>query len=194
MFSGIVQEVSSVIGAERRGTSRIVHIKKPRTWRPKLGASIAVNGVCSTVRARGATYFEVEYMPETLDKTTAGTLKKGDRVNLERSLRMTEMMDGHFVQGHVDARGKVTAVRVRGASREVTIRAPKALMRLFVKKGSVTVNGVALTVTVMKGNTFSVALVSHTLKHTNLRELTVGDEVNIETDMIARYLARLSGK
>lgn len=194
MFNGIIQETASVIAAETRGKSRVVHIQKPAKWRFKRGASVAVDGICSTVRAQGAAYVEVEYMPETLDKTTAAAFSKGSVVNLERSLRMTEMVDGHFVQGHVDARGVVASVKKRGMSCEMTIRIPKALMRLVARKGSITVNGVSLTVTAVSGTAFSVALVSHTLAHTNLKYLKKGDEVNIETDMIARYLARLKDR
>jgi riboflavin synthase len=194
MFTGIVQKTAKVISAESRGKSRIVHIEKPAGWRVKHGASIAVNGVCSTMRASGASYMEFEYMPETLSKTTSGIVKKGDVVNLERSLRLHEVVDGHFVQGHVDARGEVIAVRTEGASKELFVRVPRSLMRFVALKGSVTVNGVSLTVHVIKGDTFGVSLVSHTLAHTNLGMLKKGSLVNVEVDLIARYLARLTGR
>ena len=192
MFSGIIQATGEVVSAQSKDTSLIVRIQKPSHWRLKLGASIAVNGVCSTARALGATYFEVEYMPETLHKSMAAGLAKGDVVNLERSLRMSDVVDGHVVQGHVDFVGKVTAVLHAGASHEITIAIPKAAMRLIAPQGSVAVNGISLTVASVKERTFTVALVSHTIKHTNIGRVAKGGHVNIETDMIARYLARLA--
>ncbi len=193
MFSGIIKKTACVISTEKRGKSSIVHIEKPKGWKLTLGESISINGVCTTVRDQGATYFEVEYMPVTLEKTTMGTLKKGDIVNLERSLRMVDAVDGHFVQGHVDVRGKIVSIQDEGATKRLTFRVPNSALKLMVPWGSVTVHGVSLTVQALGKGTFTVALISHTGKHTNLGDLKRGDYVNIETDMIARYLAHLKG-
>jgi riboflavin synthase len=190
MFCGIVQHTAPVLrAAAQRGNHR-VRIRLPRGWTLRLGQSVAVNGVCSTVSKRGQGYFEVEYMPETLAKTNVGALKTGSIVNLESSLRVGDFLDSHFVQGHVDARGVVAGVRADDMSCEIVIRAPKAAMRYIAPKGSVTVNGVALTVASLRTDTFTVALVPYTLAHTNLGNLKRGETVNIETDMLARYLAR----
>lgn len=194
MFTGIIRKTAKVISVEVRGKSRIVHVEKPKGWHVKLGQSIAVDGVCTTTRALGATYLEFEYMPETLSRTTVARLQKGSIVNLERSLRLHEVVDGHFVQGHVDTRGKVVRLRERGASREVSIRVPQSSARYIAEKGSITVNGVSLTVASVQKNVFRVALIPYSLKHTNLGMLKMGEHVNIETDLIARYLAKLRGK
>lgn len=193
MFAGIIQKTAKVIAAELREKSRIVRVQKPAGWRLKRGASVAVDGICSTIRATGASYFEVEYMPETLSRTTAGSFTKGRIVNLERSLRLADVVDGHFVQGHIDTRGEIVALRERGASSELIIRVSKRVGRYIALKGSITVSGVSLTVCSMTENLFGVALVSYTRENTNLSLLQRGDTVNVETDLIARYLARLIG-
>jgi len=194
MFTGIIKKTPKVLFAEKRGKSRIVHIEKPRGMKFMLGESVSINGVCSTVRAQGATYLEFEYMPATLNTTTAGSLVQGDVVNFERSLRMIEAVDGHFVQGHIDARGKIVRVHDVGPARTLTIQVPLSALRLIAPKGSVAVHGVSLTVQAKQKRTFSISLVSYSRKHTNLGQLRRGDYVNIETDMIARYLAELRGK
>lgn len=194
MFSGIIQKTGRVLSADEQGGGRIVRIEKPRAWRLRKGASVAVDGICSTVRASGAKHFEVEYMPETLSKTAAVDFAKGRVVNLERSLRLSDLVDGHVVQGHVDGRGIITAIRLRGTSKELMIRIPRSLVRFVAPRGSVAINGVSLTVACMQGASCTVALVSYTLAHTNLGALAVGDSVNIETDLIARYLAQLGKK
>ena len=196
MFSGIIQAASPIVSAEMKHGCRRVRIKTPHGWKLAHGQSIAVDGVCSTIVAhaparahagRPAT-FDVEYMPETLSKTTAGLFQKNTLVNLERSLTLGSLVDGHLVQGHVDARGRIAGVVEVGASKEVIIAAPQSLMRYIALHGSIAVNGVSLTVARTGRSTFTVALIPHTLTHTNLGLWGVGDLVNIEVDMIARYL------
>jgi len=193
MFTGIIEKKGRIIAVSEHRGSRIVRIGN-EGWRLMQGASIAVDGICSTVRGKRRGYFEVEYMPETLMKTTAADFVKGQMVNLERSLRIGGTIDGHFVQGHVDAVGIVRSVRNRGASKEITVRIPRALLRFIATHGSITIQGVSLTIARLRGADCTVALVSYSLTHTNLGELKEGDRVNIETDLLARYLARLVKK
>ena len=194
MFTGVIKQRAQVISAAEEGKSRIVRIEKPRAWKLVLGESISVNGICTTVRALTRGQFEVEYMPATLAITTAGSFDKGRVLHLERSLRMMDSMDGHFVQGHVDATAEVARVEKKGESHRITFRVPKSVRRLIMPWGSVTVDGVSLTVQELGRDTFTVALISHTLKETTLGALKKGDRVNIETDMFARYIAQLIKK
>ena len=194
MFTGIVETTGRIQSITRKKGSTTLLISAPRGWKLKLGQSIAVQGICSTVCFARTERFEVEYMPETLSKTTVSSWKLGDEVNLERSLLYGEPVDGHIVQGHIDARGHVVALRSRGNSREITIRIPGTIAPYVAAKGSIAVDGVSLTVARRRANTFTVALVSYTLTHTTLLSLKIGDEVHIETDLIARYLARLLKK
>jgi riboflavin synthase len=193
MFAGIVQAQGEVQQAESVRGIRRVRIGKPARWKLSLGQSIAVDGICSTVVKTGKTFFDVDYMAETLGKTTAGALVKGRMVNLERSLKLKDFVDGHFVQGHVDARGSVAVLEARGDSRRVEFAIPRELMRYVAPRGSITVNGVALTVAEVTPAGCIVALIPHTLAHTNLGTLKKGDEVNIETDLVARYRAAALG-
>jgi len=139
---------------------------------------------------RTAAFFEVQYVPETLSKTTVGSFALGTRVNLERSLTLNEYVDGHLVAGHVDARGRVTGAK-KGI---VSVMVPTSLMRFVAKKGSIALNGVALTVVSRSSDSFSVAIIPYTAAHTNLGSLKIADEVNVEIDLIARYLDALGKK
>lgn len=193
MFTGIIAAQAKIISA-RAGSVRRVRIATPRGWKLALGQSIAIDGVCSTVMHKVPGAFEVEYMPATLAKTAAGRLEKGDTVNLERSLKLGDYVDGHFVQGHVDVCGRVVGITELGASREITIALSKEWMRFVALHGSIAINGVALTVARRGLASCTVALVPHTLSATNLRELSVGDVVNIETDMLARSAVAAFGQ
>ena len=193
MFTGIVERTVHV--ATVSSAPGFVRLNLAVAWSDvKPGESVAINGVCLTVAEITPMAIGFDVIPETLSKTNLGLLKAGDTVNVERSLRAGDRIDGHFVQGHIDARGEVTSVRERGASRELMIRVPKSTVRYIAPKGSITVNGVSLTVTFVRGGCFGVALVSYTLKHTNLGALQRHNPVNVETDLIARYLARLIGR
>lgn len=190
MFTGIIRKVSSVTKAVEKNGSLFLEIRKPRDWKIKEGDSVAINGVCSTVRKVNG-MFQVEYMPETIKKTTVGNFQKGTIVNLERSLKMSDFLDGHLVQGHVDTRGRVKEIKPASQSVIMKIAIPFQFSRFIAEKGSVTIDGISLTVVETGSNWFSVSLVSYTLKNTNLGQLKLGDEVNIETDMIAKYLDKL---
>jgi riboflavin synthase len=156
------------------------------------GDSIAVDGVCLTVIARKGRVFAVDVSRETLS-CTAG-FSTGDRVNLEKAMRASDRLGGHFVSGHVDGVGTVMRVASAGASRVMAFKAPAGLAKYIARKGSITVNGVSLTVNTVKMAEFTVNLVPHTLSATNLGELRAGDRVNLEVDMLARYLERLNSR
>lgn len=191
MFAGIVEKKARVVSALRgRGMLR-VRIERPRTWKLVLGQSIDVDGVCSTVVEISPHSFDVEYMPETLAKTTVGSFEKGRMVNLERSLKYGQRIDGHPVQGHVDTAVPVRDIRLRGASRELTIRPGASLARWAILHGSIAINGVSLTIARRHGPNVTVALIPHTLKSTNLGTVRAGDLVNVEFDHTAAYLAAL---
>ena len=156
-----------------------------------VGDSIAVNGVCLTVVALGAGRFDADVSGATLAATTLGALEVGARLNLERALTLATPLGGHLVSGHVDGVGEVVAVEPVGESRTVRVRVPRALARYVARKGSVSIDGVSLTVNAVDGDAFTVNLVAHTLAHTTLGGAAAGDAVNIEVDLLARYLERL---
>jgi len=191
MFTGIVTAVGRIRAVKPAAGGRRIAIDagKLALGDVTVGDSIAVNGVCLTVVAKKAGGFESDVSPETLDCTTG--LEKGGRVDLEKALRLADRIGGHFVSGHVDGVGTVTRVRRVGANRVITVKAPARLARYIARKGSVTVNGVSLTVNDVKGAGFAVNLIPHTLAATNLGGLGVRGKVNLEVDMLARYIERL---
>jgi len=194
MFTGIITKISTIESAKERGGSFLVVIKKPKGWKIKLGESISVSGVCSTVKNLSKDSFEVEYMPETLKKTTAESFEKGRVVNLEKSLTVNQLLDGHIVQGHIDARGKIIEIKEIKKSKVMKIQAPKKVMALIVEKGSVSVDGISLTVVEAKKDWFGISLVEYTLLNTNLGTIKKGEAVNIETDILAKYIYKFLKK
>ena len=193
MFTGIIEAKARIRAAEKR-EGLTVRIEKPKGWKLVLGQSVSIDGICTTVETTGRDAFTATYMPETLRVSTAGDFKQGSVVNLERSLKIGDRLDGHFVQGHVDCVGIVESVRLSGSSKEVRIRVPRVHMKYIASKGSITVSGVNLTVAERTRDSFTIALIPHTLTHTTLGTLTKGARVNVETDLIARHLAVLQGK
>lgn len=191
MFTGIIKKLSKVESVSYKKDSLFVSVLIPKGWKIWLGESISINGVCSTVKKVSGKVFLVEYMPETIAKSTVGNFQKGTEVNLEKSLRMSDLLDGHLVQGHIDTRGKIIEIRKVKESKMMEIRVPKKFMRLIAEKGSVSVDGISLTVVDDGTDWFSVSLVSYTLENTNLGNISVGEEVNIETDVLAKYLDKL---
>lgn len=191
MFTGIIQAAVPIVTTTQKKECLVVRVKKPTQWKLALGQSITVDGICSTVTNKGPSFFEVEYMPETLAKTTATLFEKGRSVNLERSLTLRDYIDGHLVAGHVDATAKVRTIKDLGTTWEIGFVVPKALVRYIAPKGSIAINGISLTVVMIQWNTVTVALIPYTLTHTNLGELTAGDSVNVEVDMVARYVERM---
>lgn len=190
MFTGIIERTGKVKRIGTRGKTSIVSLTKPASWKLKLGQSVSVNGVCSTVVSTRTTSFSVEYMPETLRVTTMATLSEGDGVNLERSLKYGDRMDGHLVMGHVEGRGVVGKVEKEGRSRLLTVKLPAQLARYAVPRGSIAIDGVSLTIARRHGPWITAALVPHTLSRTTLGALSAGDSVNIETDIRHRPLTR----
>jgi riboflavin synthase len=191
MFTGIVAAVGRITAVRPAAGGLRLRIEAGSLDLKDVavGDSIAVNGVCLTVVARKARSFEADVSPETLACTTG--LAKGRRINLEKALRLADRLGGHLVSGHVDGVGTVTRVRRTGGNRVVTVKAPARLARYIARKGSVTVNGVSLTVNDVKGAEIAVNLIPHTLAATNLGELGVRGKVNLEVDMLARYIERL---
>jgi riboflavin synthase len=160
----------------------------------ELGQSIAINGVCSTVKNFTASSFLVEWMPETIKKTTVEDLSAGSMVNLETSVNLATLLDGHIVQGHIDTIGVVAEIKPVTDSWVVKIKLPASFMKFIANKGSVTINGVSLTVVDTGRDWFTVALVSYTIEHTNFHKMKKGDRVNIETDVLAKYVYKLMKK
>jgi len=191
MFSGIVAATGRIRKAERRkGGLRLTVGAGTLPLRDvAIGDSIAVNGVCLTVVARARKSFGVDVSRETL-RCTAGLDEPGE-INLEKALRMSDRLGGHFVSGHVDGVGKVTHLGRVGADRLLRVRAPRELARYIARKGSIAVHGVSLTVNAVRGAEFEVNLIPHTLAVTTLKHLRTGDRVNLEVDPLARYAERL---
>jgi riboflavin synthase len=157
----------------------------------KVGESISVNGVCTTVIEFGSDEFKIEIMPETFRVTNFGELKEGDEVNLEKSLKADGRLDGHFVLGHVDGVGKVEDIKTEGEFVDLIISAPEDLRKYLARKGAVAVNGVSLTIAEDLKDRFRVSLITHTREVTNFKNVKKGDAVNLEIDMLARYLEKL---
>jgi riboflavin synthase len=191
VFTGIIKKLSSVENVSHKGDSLFISIKIPKDWKVWEGESISINGVCSTVKKLDKKTFIVEYMPETIKKTTVGKFKKGTLVNLEKSLKLSDLVDGHLVQGHVDCRGEVGSLKREARSMILKIVVPEKFMKFIAEKGSIAVDGISLTVVDTGQKWFTVSLVSYTLDNTNLGSIKVGDEVNIETDVLAKYINKL---
>jgi riboflavin synthase len=189
MFTGIVSAVAKVVKAEG-GRLGVDHAWITR--RLKVGGSVAVNGCCLTVVKKAGGVFFADVVPETLRRTNLGALTPGAEVNLELPLSATSLLDGHLVQGHVDATAMVRTVASASSGREVTIELPSSLTRFVAVKGSIAVDGVSLTVAALDRppGTFRVALIPHTLEATTAGAYRVGTKVNLEADVIARYVAR----
>ena len=190
MFSGIVEEVGRLTSASSKGlvisASKVLQETEP-------GASIAVNGVCLTVTGLDDRSVSVDVMPETLKLSNLGRLKRGDEVNLERSLALGDRIGGHLVQGHVDTTGRVALVRQEDGAVLLEIETPPELMRYIVAKGFIAVDGVSLTVVARSSSSFQVSIVEFSLKHSNLGRRRAGDAVNLEVDVIAKYVEQLTG-
>jgi riboflavin synthase len=190
MFTGIVTDVGRILEiAEDEGRRLTIGTGLPLEEIP-LGGSIATSGICFTAIDKGAGWFAVQASGATLEVTTAGAWKVGDQVNLERSLRIGDELGGHIVFGHVDAVGEVLALEPVGESHRLEIRVPPSLAPLIAVKGSITVDGISLTVNETGADRFAVNVIPHSWSHTNLSARAVGDGVNIEIDMLARYVAR----
>jgi riboflavin synthase len=191
MFTGIVTDIGRVRSVRQTERDRRYEIETAwDTAGIDLGASISHAGCCLTVTEKGPGWFAVEVSGETLSRTTLGDWREGDPVNLERAARLGDELGGHIVSGHVDGLGRVVSVTPEGGSHRIDIEAPAPLHRYIAAKGSITVDGVSLTVNAVEGQVFGLNIIPHTWEATTLGGLKAGDVVNLEIDMLARYLAR----
>jgi len=192
VFTGIVEAMGTVENLRPQPGGARLWVRTPEDWaRPPLGSSLAVNGTCLTLIAWEGGCFVADLSTETIERTTFRTLRTGDRVNLERPLAMGAPLGGHIVTGHVDGVGTVVLVQPDGEGAAMRLHAPAALAPLLVFKGSIAVDGVSLTVAALGEEDFSVALIPFTLQHTTLGMRRPGDAVNLEADLLGKYVARL---
>jgi riboflavin synthase len=195
MFTGIVVELGTVEALEPAERGARVALRAPATAAgARVGDSIALDGCCLTVTAREGELLRFDAVAETLRRTTLGGRRPGDRVNVEPALRVGDRMGGHWVQGHVDAVAELAERRPEGESVALAFAAPRAVLAQTVEKGSICVNGVSLTVTAVDGERFCVAMIPHTAAVTNLGALAVGDRVNVEADILGKYVQALAAR
>ena len=193
MFTGLIADMGVVEGVEAGAGGARLRIRSALAVELSAGDSVAVNGACLTAASVNGEVFEADVMNQTLEHTSLGPLRAGDRVNLELPLRAADRLGGHIVQGHVDGTGEVAEVSEDGLARRLVIEVPEELRRYVVERGSVTVDGVSLTVSALTDSGFEVSLIPETLERTTLGAATEGTPVNLELDVIARYVERLVG-
>lgn len=194
MFTGLIEEVGEIVSSSPRGAVTEILVRaKTVLEETRIGDSIAVNGVCQTVTALGDSTFSVQAVEETMRRTTFGSLRRGDPVNLERSLTFGGRLGGHLVLGHVDGVGKIVRISGNDRNRLISIAPPREIARLIAEKGSITIDGISLTVTHTTNDEFGVSVIPHTLGATTLAGIRPGTAVNLEVDVIARYVERILG-
>ena len=191
MFTGIIEEIGKIVRIEREQANLHLYVKSSFTNELKIDQSVAHNGVCLTVVAIDGDVYQVTAIAETLAKTHLGSLQVGDAVNLERGMLLNTRLDGHIVQGHIDQTGTCTAIQEEAGSTRFTFQYDPSTGNVVIEKGSITVNGVSLTVVDATRDSFSVAVIPYTLAHTNLQHLQIGSIVNLEFDVIGKYISRL---
>ena len=190
MFTGIVETQGIIKKIIEKGANRIFWIKSPISSKLKRDQSVSHDGVCLTVEEIKGNRYRVTAIAETLGKTNIGEWREGSIVNLERCLKVKDRLDGHFVQGHVDTIAICTDKKEKNGSWEFSFQFPLKFGELVIEKGSVSINGISLTVFNVSGNTFDVAIIPYTFEHTNMNTIDVGQKVNIEFDMIGKYINR----
>ncbi|MBD0348158.1 MAG: riboflavin synthase [Thermoleophilia bacterium] len=192
MFTGIVRERGRLVAVERTGAGVRLTLDAPETAQATaVGDSVALDGCCLTATAVENGRLTFDAVPETLARTTLGRLQDGAALNVEPAVRAGESLGGHYVQGHVDAVGRVRSVEPEGDAARIWVEAPREVLRYCAEKGSIAINGVSLTIAELAADSFAVALVPHTLTITTLGALVAGDEVNLEADVLAKYVERL---
>ena len=191
MFTGIIEEIGKIVRIEREQANLHLYVKSSFTNELKIDQSVAHNGVCLTVVAIDGDVYQVTAIAETLAKTHLGSLQVGDAVNLERGMLLNTRLDGHIVQGHIDQTGTCSAIQEEAGSTRFTFQYNPSTGNVVIEKGSITVNGVSLTVVDATRDSFSVAVIPYTLAHTNLQHLQIGSIVNLEFDVIGKYISRL---
>ena len=192
MFTGLIETVGTIIESRGSAEGRVLGIRPDlKEFATPIGCSVAIDGACLTVETISGNQFFVTAVKETLHRSTLGALAPGKRVNLERALQLGGRLDGHLVTGHVDGRGVIISDHREGQSTLRTIEMPRELGMLAAEKGSIAIDGISLTIATMNGNRFSVALIPHTLDGTTMKLKGPRDEVNLECDIVARYISRL---
>ena len=194
MFTGIVEEIGQVVSIESQNDSSKISIKTEKILNSaKIGDSISINGVCLTVTSIEGLVFTSDIVRETLDKTNLQYVKADDCINLERAMKASSRFDGHIVQGHVEGIGKVKKIRKDNDSFIISIEISSSLSEYCIHKGSITVNGVSLTIASIEENLIDIWIIPHTLSHTTFGSINKNDYVNIETDIIAKYVKKFQG-
>ncbi len=191
MFSGIIENSGQVVSIKRQGNLSQVQLDSTLADQLKIGDSVSVNGICLTVVAKTKKRFTVQVMPETLRCTALSKLRPGEKVNLELALKVSDRLGGHLVQGHVDGVGHIRRQQKARDHAVWTISAPKELMKYIVPKGSIAIDGISLTVVEAKASQFSISLIPHTLAHTTLGQRRIGQMVNLEVDVVGKYVERM---
>lgn len=192
MFTGLIEELGIIRSMQQTGNTMVLSIACKQVLEDTvIGDSIAVNGVCLTVTMMGTDYFTADVMPETMQRTQLHTLKQGNHVNLERAMALGSRMGGHMVQGHIDGTATLSERRVLENAELFRFHASATLTRYMIEKGSIAINGVSLTLVDVTPDFFSVSLIPHSLQNTQFQYLTKGDSVNIETDLVGKYIAKL---
>ena len=192
MFTGIIEEIGTVTAARRGAQSSSLSIAGKVIFDDlRMGDSVAVNGVCLTVTGFGSGLFTADVMHETLNRSSLGELKNGSRVNLERAMSADGRFGGHMVSGHIDGTGRIARIRKDDNAVWYTVSASEHLLRYIIEKGSIAMDGISLTVAAVSGSSFSVSVIPHTAACTTLSKRTAGDTVNLETDMVGKYIEKL---
>lgn len=194
MFTGIISDLGKVKSIEKTGDTRFEFETNYDMSSVDIGGSIACNGACMTVIEKGPNWFAITASGESLSKTTMGTWTVGSPINFERACRVGDELGGHIVSGHVDGIAEILSITEEGVSHRFKFKSPKELKNFIAPKGSVTLNGISLTVNEVEGDVFGINIIPHTMEVTNLGTAKVGDFVNLEIDMLARYVARLLEK
>ncbi len=189
MFTGLIKDIGTIVSVKSNSEGKEFVIKAPNLYKDiQIDDSVSTNGVCLTATEIKGEMFKIQAVHVTLEKTNIGKLKQGDKVNLELALRPMDRLGGHFVQGHVNGVGAIKSVNQRGKNWEITIDAPKELFRYIISEGSIAVDGISLTVARLREREFTVSIIPHTYENTILHTKKIGDSVNIEVDMMAKYL------
>lgn len=192
MFTGIIEEIGIILAVQNGPASSLLTIQAAKVLEDvKDGDSIAVNGVCLTVTSHGSSYFTADVMHETLNRSSLGNLRQGSPVNLERAMAAGGRFGGHIVSGHIDGTGTIAAIRQDDIAIWYTISASPAILRYIIEKGSITIDGISLTVAAVTDRDFSVSIIPHTAAQTTLSQRKAGDSVNLENDIIGKYVEKL---
>lgn len=194
MFTGLIEEIGKIKSINRMGGGITITVSATKILSDvKVDDSIAINGVCQTVTAHDSTSFQVTAVEETLAKTTLGSLRAGSAVNLERAMKLSDRLGGHIVQGHVDTKGRISNIQKLSTAVMLTVSFPAEFTKYLVRSGSICIDGISLTTARVENNTFTVAVIPHSWESTTLSQRKTGDEVNLEFDILGKYVERLLG-